>query len=39
MKVITYHYIKSFDKKFTYSNFLDKKKFIKQLIFFEKNMV
>ena len=36
MKVITYHYIKSFNKKYPYSNFLDKKKFKKQLIFFEK---
>ena len=35
MKVITYHYIKSFDKKLIF-NLLDKKKFIKQLIFFEK---
>ena len=36
MKVITYHYIKSFNKKYPYSNFLDKKKFKKQLISFEK---
>jgi peptidoglycan/xylan/chitin deacetylase (PgdA/CDA1 family) len=36
MKIITYHYIKSFNKKYPYSNFLDKKKFEKQLIFFEK---
>ena len=36
MKIITYHYIKSFSKKYPYANFLDKKKFLKQLIFFEK---
>ena len=36
MKVITYHYIKSFNKKYPFSNFLDKKKFKKQLAYFEK---
>ena len=36
MKIITYHYIRSFDKKYPYFNFLDKKLFNKQLKFFEK---
>ena len=36
MKIITYHYIRSFDQKYPYFNFLDKKLFSKQLNFFEK---
>ncbi len=36
MKTITYHYIKSFNKKYPFSNFLDKKQFKRQLILFEK---
>ena len=36
MKIITYHYIKSFNNRYPFFNFLDKKKFEKQLKFFEK---
>ena len=36
MKIIAYHYIRSFDKRYPYFNFLNKKLFNKQLKFFEK---
>ncbi len=36
MKIITYHYIRDFSKEFPYFNSLYKKKFLKQLDYFEK---
>ena len=36
MKIVTYHYIRTKSKNFPYFNFIEKKKFIKQLNFFEK---
>ena len=37
MKVVTYHYVKNFEKKFKYFRFLEFKNFKKQLDFFEMN--
>ncbi len=36
MKIVMYHYIREYDKNFPKLKFLNKKKFIKQLNFFEK---
>ena len=36
MKIITYHYIRDFSKEYPYFNSLYKKKFLKQLDYFEK---
>ena len=37
MKLVTYHNIKSKKKEFPYFNFIDKKRYLKQLDYFEKN--
>ena len=36
MKIITYHYIRDYSREFPYFNSLYKKKFLKQLDYFEK---
>ena len=36
MKIVMYHYIREYDKNFPKFKFLNKKKFIKQLNFFQK---
>ena len=37
MKSIMYHYIKNYNSKMKYFNFLDVKNFVKQIEFFSKN--